>query len=94
MMAAIVEANAGDQTTQLEDIPHLQPPLDVVMVWHTFLLNPGWYEDAVRKAYPEDPEAVNSVLGQEFPWVWIVSRLRFPRGLGRCLYRIPSSGIP
>lgn len=76
MMTAIVADNAagnGDLIPQMEGMPHLQPPLDVMMVWHTFLLNPGWYEDAIKKAYPDDPAIVKQVLGQEFPWFWIVS---------------------
>ncbi|KAF7375454.1 hypothetical protein MSAN_00433300 [Mycena sanguinolenta] len=47
------------------------PPLDVLMVWHAYLLNPGWYaEDGYRvdvlKGLQYAGEALTAALGGEF----------------------------
>lgn len=47
--------------------PHHQPPLDVMLVWHTYLLNPGWYEKDCRRIHGE------GMLTVGFPWEMIVS---------------------
>ncbi|PVF99608.1 hypothetical protein CPB86DRAFT_282499 [Serendipita vermifera] len=44
--------------------PHMMPPLDVMMVWHTYLLNPrAYYEDQSRmsNAYTENMQRLQSM---------------------------------
>ncbi|CAH7684199.1 expressed protein [Phakopsora pachyrhizi] len=56
------------------DVDDLLPPLDVLMVWHSYCLNPRWYcEDVIRR--------YGSLKDLRFPLGSIASKLRLLEGL-------------
>ncbi|KAJ7909271.1 hypothetical protein B0H13DRAFT_1714935 [Mycena leptocephala] len=56
------------------------PPLDVLMVWHAYMLNPGWYS--------EDGNRINALKGLQAGGIAFGAALG--RGLGERLTRAPS----
>ncbi|KAJ3557415.1 hypothetical protein NM688_g1475 [Phlebia brevispora] len=60
-------------------VQQIMPPLDVLMVWHSYLLNPFWYaEDTTRLPILSDIRSVNDYLLQSIVYVGDISTYEAP----------------